>query len=75
MSLKSEQVIYSNKEQNFKPIASNLTHNFLMDDNNAPDWDNWSNLITDVDSYLKRREKNQLVKCIIDETTFLFNKV
>ena len=46
-----------------------------MDDNNAPDWDNWSNLITDVDSYLKRREKNQLVKCIIDETTFLFNKV
>ena len=44
-----------------------------MDDTNFPDWDNWSNLITDVNSHLKRREKMQLVKCMKDKTTFLFN--
>ena len=72
--LKSEQVIYRNKEWEFKTIASNLTHNFLMDNNNFPDQDNQSNLIIDVDSHLKRRKKMQIVKCITDETTFLFNK-
>ena len=46
-----------------------------MDDNNLPDWDNWSNPIIDVDSHLKRREKNQLVKRITDKTTFLLKKV
>ena len=45
-----------------------------MDDNNFPDWDNWSNLITDVHSHFKCKEKNQLVNWITDKTTFLFNK-
>ena len=35
--LKSEKVIYSNEECKFRTIASNLTHQFLIDDNKFPD--------------------------------------
>ena len=72
--LKSEQVIYSNEEWKFKTISSNLTHNFLIDDNKFPDWDNWYNLITDVYSHIQRKEKMKLYNCITNDTTFLFNK-
>ena len=72
--LKSEQVVYSNEEWKFKTIASNLTHKYLIDDNIFPDWDNWSNLIIDVHSHLKRKKKMQLNKCITNDTKFLFNK-
>ena len=60
--LKSEQVIYSNKEWKFRTIASNPTHNFLIDDNKFSDWDNWSNLITDVKTHLTCKEKVQLMR-------------
>ena len=57
--LKSKQVIYSNEEWKFDNITSNLTHNFLMGVNNFTDLDNWSNLITDVDFHLERKEKKR----------------
>ena len=60
--LKSKQVIYSNEEWKFDNITSNLTHNFLMDVNNFTDWDNWSNLITNVHARLNRKENMQLKK-------------
>ena len=49
--LKSEQVIYSYEEWEFKTIGSQLTHKNVMDDTNFPHWDNWSNLITHVISF------------------------
>ena len=60
--LKSEKVIYSNEECKFRTIASNLTRIFLIDDNKIPDWDNWSNLITNVHAHLNRKENMQLKK-------------
>ena len=35
--IKSTKVIYSNEEWKFKTIASNVTHNVLIDDNKFPD--------------------------------------
>ena len=72
--LKSEQVIYSNKEWKFKTIVSNLTHNCLIDDNKFPEWDNWSNLVIDDYSHLKRKEKMQINTCITGDTKFRFIK-
>ena len=70
--LKSTQVIYSNEEWKFRTIASNVTHKFLIDDNKFPDWDNCSNLITDVEIHLNRKERMQLNTCITNDTKCLF---
>ena len=72
--LKSQKVIYSNEDWKFRIIASKLTNIFLIDDNKFPDWDNWSNIITDVGNHLNRKEKMQLNRNIINETKFLFTK-
>ena len=66
--------MYSNEEWKFRTIASKLTHNFLIDDNKFPDWDNWSNIITDVGNHLTRKEMVQLNRYMKNDTKFLFTK-
>ena len=74
IELTPEKVIYSNEDWKFRTIASKLTNKCLIDDKKFPDWDNWSNIITDVGNHLNRKETSQLNRYIKNETKFLFTK-
>ena len=74
IELTPQKVIYSNEIWTFRTIASKLTNNFLIDDKKSPDWDNWSNIITDVGDHLNSKETVQLNRYIKNETKFFFTK-
>ena len=66
--------MYSNEDWKFRIIASKLTNQFLIDDTKFPDWDNWSNIITDVGNHLNRKQKVQIKRNITNHNKFLFTK-
>ena len=67
--------MYSNEDWKFRIIASKLTNQFLIDDTKFPDWDNWSNILTDVGNHLDRTETLQIKRNIKNDNKFLFTKL
>ena len=71
---KCNKIMYSNEDWKFRIIASKLTNQFLIDDTKFPDWNNWSNIITDVGNHFDRTETLQIKRNIKNDNKFLFTK-